>query len=109
MNIKLSVALSAVMLAAACAAPSPDNASTDTAEASTSKTLEANAESIEAHMRFLSDDALEGREAGTEGYDQAAAYVAAELEALGVSPAGNDGTYFQTVPLRRSYRVPDGL
>ena len=109
MTIKLSVALSAVMLAAACAAPSPDDASTDQTEANTPANLDANAETIEAHMRFLSDDALEGREAGTEGYDQAAAYVAAELEALGVSPAGDDGTYFQTVPLRRSYRVPDAL
>lgn len=105
MTIKLSMALSAFMLAAACAAPAPS----DQTETDTAATLDANAENIEAHMRFLSDDALEGREAGTEGYDQAAAYVAAELEALGVAPAGTDGTYFQTVPLRRSYRVPDAL
>jgi len=50
-----------------------------------------------------------GREAGTPGYDQAAAYVAAEMQKLGVEPAGEDGTYFQTVPLQRSYRDETGL
>lgn len=65
------------------------------------------AEAIEAHMAYLADDALRGREAGTEGYDMAAAYVAAEFERLGLKPAGDDGTYFQTVPLARSYRVAE--
>ncbi len=55
---------------------------------------------IRAHIRFLASDALEGREAGTRGYDVAAAYVAAQFEAAGVEPAGDDGTYFQTVKLR---------
>ena len=109
MTIKRSMALSALMLAAACAAPAPDSETTDQPAANSTTSLDAEAESIEAHMRFLSDDALQCREAGTDGYDQAAAYVAAELEALGVAPAGNDGTYFQTVPLRRSYRVPEAL
>ncbi|MHA7856444.1 MAG: M28 family metallopeptidase [Henriciella sp.] len=109
MTIKQSMALSALMLAAACAAPAPDSETTDQPAADSTTSLDAKAENIEAHMRFLADDALQGREAGTDGYDQAAAYVAAELEALGVAPAGDDGTYFQTVPLRRSYRVPEAL
>lgn len=71
--------------------------------------LSPNPDAIKAYMSFLADDALGGREAGTAGYDQAAIYVADELKRLGVSPAGNDGTYFQTVPLRRSYRDPDNL
>jgi hypothetical protein len=60
-------------------------------------------------MAYLASDDLMGREAGTPGYDQAAAYVAAEMEKLGVAAAGENGTYFQTVPLQRSYRDPDGL
>ncbi|HET6362121.1 MAG TPA: M28 family metallopeptidase [Gemmatimonadota bacterium] len=58
-------------------------------------------EAIRAHMRFLADDLLEGRAPGTRGYDLAARYVAARFEALGLEPGGSDGSYYQTVPLRR--------
>lgn len=54
---------------------------------------------IRAHMGFLADDLLEGRRTGTRGYDLAAHYVAAQLEALGLEPAGTGGSYFQPVPL----------
>ncbi len=56
-------------------------------------------EAIKAHMSFLADDAMEGREAGTRGYDIAANYVAAQYALLGVKPAGDKGTYLQRVPL----------
>ncbi len=56
-------------------------------------------EAIKAHMTFLADDALEGREAGTRGYDIAANYVAAQYALLGVKPAGDNGKYLQRVPL----------
>lgn len=57
-------------------------------------------EGIRAHMAFLADDLLEGRAPGTRGYQLAAKYVAAQFEAMGLEPAGVDGTYFQPVPLR---------
>jgi len=57
------------------------------------------AEAIKAHMTFLADDAMEGREAGTRGYDIAANYVAAQYALLGVKPAGDAGSYLQHVPL----------
>lgn len=56
-------------------------------------------EAIKAHMTFLADDTLEGREAGTRGYDIAANYVAAQYALLGVKPAGDKGSYLQRVPL----------
>jgi hypothetical protein len=52
-------------------------------------------------MSFLADDLLEGREAGTRGYDLAAKYVAAQFAAVGLAPGSSDGTYFQNVPLRK--------
>jgi Zn-dependent M28 family amino/carboxypeptidase len=55
---------------------------------------------IEAHMRYLSDDKLEGRKPGTRGYELAAQYVEGELKKLGYKPAGEKGTYRQNVPLR---------
>lgn len=61
---------------------------------------------IKAHIDFLSADALEGRETGTRGYDVAAAYVAAQLEAAGAEPAGEGGTYFQKVRFHTSRLDP---
>ncbi len=55
---------------------------------------------IRAHVNFLANDAVEGREAGTRGYDVAAAYVAAQFEAVGAEPAGDNGTYLQQLRMR---------
>ena len=63
-------------------------------------------EAIRADMRFLADDLLEGRGTGARGYDIAAAFVATRFEALGLEPAGERKTFFQTVPLR-SMRVDE--
>jgi hypothetical protein len=57
---------------------------------------------VRSHVEFLADDLLEGREPGTRGYEIAARYVATELEALGITPAGERGTFFQPVPLLES-------
>ena len=62
-------------------------------------TLRAEAARLEADVRFLADDALEGREAGTRGYDLAALFVAERYRALGLMPGGDDGTYYQSVPM----------
>ncbi len=56
------------------------------------------AEMFRGHVTFLADDLLEGREAGTRGYDLAARYVATQLAGLGVTPAVN-GSWYQDVPL----------
>lgn len=61
--------------------------------------LRADMARLEADVRFLADDALEGREAGTRGYDIAALYVAQRFRALGLEPGGDDGTYYQSVPM----------
>jgi Peptidase family M28/PA domain len=57
-------------------------------------------EAIRADMRFLADDLLEGRGTGTRGHEIAAKFMASQFEALGLQPAGENGTYFQSVPLR---------
>ncbi len=57
------------------------------------------AAAIKAHMSFLADDLLEGRESGTRGYDIAANYVASQYAVMGVKPAGDNGSYLQQVPL----------
>ena len=57
-------------------------------------------EAIRADMRFLADDLLEGRATGKRGHEIAAKFMASEFEAMGLEPAGENGTYFQSVPLR---------
>jgi Zn-dependent M28 family amino/carboxypeptidase len=57
------------------------------------------AERIREHTRFLSSDLLEGRGTGTRGGDIAAEYIATQLALAGAKPAGENGTYFQKVPL----------
>ena len=52
-----------------------------------------------AHILFLADDKLEGRETGSEGHRRAAEYIAAEFERSGLKPAGGSG-YMQPVKLR---------
>ena len=60
---------------------------------------EPQAANIRAHITFLASDLLEGREAGSPGYDIAANYVASQFAQLGLKPAGVGGSYFQPVPM----------
>ena len=61
---------------------------------------QANRATLERDVRILADDNMEGREAGTPGYDLAAGYVAGRFASIGLEPGGDAGTYFQKVPLR---------
>ncbi|MGH9662673.1 MAG: M28 family peptidase [Bryobacteraceae bacterium] len=56
-------------------------------------------ERIRAHVRFLASDLLEGRGVGARGGELAAEYIASQLALAGARPAGDNGTYFQRVPL----------
>jgi Zn-dependent M28 family amino/carboxypeptidase len=62
---------------------------------------------IRAHTKYLSSDLLEGRGPGTRGDALAEGYIAAQLEAMGLEPAGDDGTYFQKVSLLGISTNPD--
>ena len=53
---------------------------------------------LRAHIKFLSDDLLEGRGPGSRGGMMAAKYIAAQFEALGLEPAA-DHSYFQLVQM----------
>jgi len=91
-----------LLLALLLAAPPPDLA------AQAEPGLRAiRAGALSAHVRFLADDLLEGRGTGTRGHATAARYFATQLQALGLEPAGENGTYFQTVPLLGMTIEPD--
>ena len=50
-----------------------------------------------AHIRYLADDSMKGRLTGSAEYLKAAAYVADKFKSYGLKPAGENGTYYQTV------------
>jgi Zn-dependent M28 family amino/carboxypeptidase len=54
---------------------------------------------IDAHLRFLSSDLLEGRAPATRGGKLAEEYIATQLQAFGVKPGVGDSSYFQRVPI----------
>ena len=56
----------------------------------------------------LSADDMEGRDTGSAGYDRAAEYVADRFEKAGLEPAGENGTWFQTLPLKEVRVETDG-
>ena len=62
---------------------------------------------IRAHVKFLSSDLLEGRGTGQRGGDIAAEYIATQFALEGLKPAGERGTYFQSVPMVGVRTLPD--
>lgn len=74
-----------LLLPAACAtAPAP----------------EITAEELRGHVRWLSDDAREGRRTGEPGCYRAADYLVSKLEQAGLEPGGEDGSWFQEFEVR---------
>jgi hypothetical protein len=72
-------------------------------------------EQIAGHIRFLSDDLLEGRFPATRGSELAIQYLATEMETMGLEPGvpGRDGkppSWIQPVPLvRYTSAVPPAI
>lgn len=86
-----TVALAVIV--AACAPSAPD-APTATADPT-------RAERLESLLTVLAADSMEGRGTGTPGAARAARFLADELEAYGIEPAGDDG-FFQRIPMVRT-------
>jgi hypothetical protein len=59
-----------------------------------------------AHVQFLADDSLEGRNVGTPGFDKAEDYVEHQFQAIGLAPGGTGG-FRQPVKLESRLLVSD--
>jgi Zn-dependent M28 family amino/carboxypeptidase len=55
------------------------------------------AERIKAQDKFISDDLFEGRYPGQRGGELAAKYIATQFAVMGLTPAGDNGTFLQQV------------
>ncbi len=53
---------------------------------------------LQSRLYQFSADSMQGRLMGTPGNVKGAEYIASELRRLGLEPAGENGTYFQTLP-----------
>ena len=100
--LKLITLTFAALALSACAG----GASTLRADMPSAPVEDVSAQAIEAHIRFLADDAMQGRDAGTRGYELAANYVEAQYRAIGLAPGGEDG-YRAPVPLQTMSAVAD--
>ncbi len=58
------------------------------------------ADDLMTRLYIFADDSLMGRDAGTKGNLIGTTYIAAEAKRIGLQPAGENGTYFQTLPLK---------
>ena len=54
---------------------------------------------IKGYITQLASDAGQGRRTLTPGYERAAEWAAAKFQEWGLQPAGENGTYFQKVPI----------
>jgi Zn-dependent M28 family amino/carboxypeptidase len=59
-------------------------------------------EAMQAHVSFLADDLLEGRGTGARGHEIAARYIEAQFKALGLKPAGDNGSWQQRFALQEA-------
>jgi Zn-dependent M28 family amino/carboxypeptidase len=106
--VRLFVAV-AVLLSFTCFAQQSPMTKTTNSSAGTADTLtnSIDSEKIRAHVRFLSSDLLEGRGPGQRGNAIAADYIATQLDLAGLEPAGENGTYFQKVPMVAIKTLPE--
>src|SRR5690606_5641895 len=93
----------AIVSIAACSPPAEDPPPASQADMGTEDHFSSSLavitrENLQEHLNFLADDARAGRMTGTQGYDEAAAYVAQQFEALGLTAGGDEGWY-QNVPM----------
>src|ERR1700735_2051672 len=61
---------------------------------------------IKSHIAVLADDSLQGRKPFTPGETKAINYISSEFKKEGLEP-GNNGSYFQDVPMVEITSVPE--
>ena len=97
MKNALAVPMMLLLAAGPGAAAAPASPTPTSDEARAARTITPAL--LRAHVKFVSSDLTEGRGPGTRGDAIARAYIASQLEALGLEPAAPEGGWFQKVPL----------
>ena len=97
MTVRLLLALAAAVSLTACTAPPPEARAADGRAAATP--ADDAASRWFAHVEYLANDDMRGRETGSPEHRKAADYVADQFARAGVEPAGIAG-YLQPVTFR---------
>ena len=113
--LALSIGLGASPSTRACPAPAEGQGAkaTFTASASRQPLVLKSAETITAaelknYLSFVASDEMEGRADPSRGLDITAKFIATLLSRAGARPAGDDGTFFQRITLRKDKVVAEG-
>src|SRR5256714_8831515 len=61
---------------------------------------------LRTYLTFIASDEMEGRDTPSRGLDTVAKFIALNLTRWGFKPAGDDGTFFQKIALRRDQIDP---
>jgi len=105
--LALALALALLLAPTACKRePSPQPGAPQAT--ATERSQDPAAHRIEDDVHALADDRMQGRETGTPGHELAADHVARRFAEAGLAPAGDDGGWFQRVPLLRARIDPEG-
>lgn len=80
-----------------------------TAQAQQASKFRVDGERMKGYIEYLSTDEMEGRQTMTEGYRISADWVASKFKEWGLEPAGENGTYFQKVPISRGLTWNTGV
>ena len=104
MKLKLMTYASLLSLAVitGCSHEQVNTASTNNAQIE-----KVNADNIKAHLAFLADDTLQGRDTGSQGYQIAANYVKSYFKQLGLKPMGEHESFEQEVTFRKALLTED--
>jgi Zn-dependent M28 family amino/carboxypeptidase len=68
---------------------------------------EISGDRIDGHVKALSSDEMEGRGPATRGENLAIEYIQEQFEQAGAQPAGDNGSYLQSVPLMGVETLPE--
>jgi Peptidase family M28 len=66
-----------------------------------------NENDLRSFLTFIASDALMGRDTPSQGLDTAAEFIAFNLRRFGARPGGDEGTFFQKIPLTRNNVIAD--
>ncbi|MDH5832732.1 M28 family metallopeptidase [Luteimonas kalidii] len=95
-----------LLLAACNRAPAPEAADASAPPAAEAPAAEAHtfkpeidADDVRALVTTLASDEFEGRAPGSAGEEKTVEYIKAQYERIGLEPGGDNGTFFQTVPM----------
>lgn len=96
----MAAVVTSLVLGAVSQAQGPSRVARPPAVSAAATTSAITESDLRTRLFIFADDSMQGRRAGTPGHQRATAYIARELARLGLTPAGEHGTFFQRVRVR---------